>query len=269
MNKTSKLSNPKKFRGERRFRTILLCGLFLSAFSALTPFSAAQTDRHILIEQTDIRARGPGYEVGKRNPRLQPILFKLPENTVVEIAGPAGFEANSDNPGLFGLRQGDAYRFKLTNIPFAEGRELYPTLELLSTLSPPAGYEADFPIPVELSQEDIDNALNGNLVTRVVFLEPPHNAIPVDSTVPQGDLLAESPASINPVALAESRGRVMAILRVGSRLPDKTAGLDSPFYFGLPPWEFPQKPKRPVGVPLNYPVQPKEETPSENNPESI
>ena len=153
---------------------LLFLPFFLTAYSP--PRLAGQEDRHILIEQTDPLARRPGFDIAPKNLPPQPILFTLPEGTLLEVAVPSGFLSNENGTNLFGLQQGEIYRFKITHLPYAEGRELYPTLELISRLTPPAGHETEFPIPVELSEEDIRLALDGHLVTRVVYLEPPRRS---------------------------------------------------------------------------------------------
>ncbi len=252
MDKTDNLRKEVSGALRQKRGVLLFCALLLLSAAGFTPCAAAMDERHVVIEQNDVRARRPGYDIGPKNLRQQPVFVRVPEGVLVEIASETGFMANSAVPNLFGLLQGEVYRFKLSHLPYAEGRELYPTLELLSTLTPPSGYETDFPIPIELSEEDIRMALEGNLVTRVVYLEPPHNAIPVDSTVRQGEILSEAPASADPVSFAKSRGRVMAILRLGSRIPDPQADL-SAFCFGYPAAAFPEKPSRPLGYPLNGP----------------
>ena len=232
---------------------LLFCALLLAPPAAVAPHAPGEDGRHVLIEETDVRARRAGFDIGSKNLAPQPVLLKTPEGVLVEIATESGFTASRSGANLFGLLQGEVYRFKFTHLPYAEGRELYPTLELLSTLTPPRGYETDFPIPVELTEEDIRMALDGNLVTRVVYLEPPHNAIPVDSTVLEGEISSEAPASVNPVALAKSRGRAMAILRIGSRIPD-TQTDPSAFCFGYPAVTFPERPNKPRGYMLGYPI---------------
>ncbi len=253
MNKTDKPD--KKFSEVfPSIRGILLfCGLLLMLAVSAAPPSWGDDAPHVLLEETDVRARRAGFDIGPKNLLPQPVQIETPEGVLGEIASETGFTANSSSPNFFGLLQGEVYRFKFTHLPYAEGRELYPTLELLSTLTPPRGYETDFPIPVELTGEDIRMALDGNLVTRVIYLEPPHNAIPVDSTVKQGEISSEAPPSINPVALAKSRGRVMAILRLGSRIPDADTDMRS-FCFGYPAFTFPERPNTPRGYMLGYPI---------------
>ena len=173
----------------------------------------------------------------------QPVAWKLPDGVRAGVAAPGGYvfnaklDAEARFPWLanaFALQPGRVYRFQLTDIPFNPDRALYPTLELIGRLNPPAGREWDFPIEIDLPQADLELALNGNLVTRVVFLENSENARPTDADRSTADLTVEVPNNYDPVAVAASKGRVLAILRVGSRAPVDLPNADNPFYFGLP-----------------------------------
>ena len=122
---------------------------------------------------------------------------------------------------------GFTYRLKLSGMPDFPGRTLYPTIELIDKLHPPAGLENDFPIPVSFAQDEIEEALAGRLVTKVVYLEQPQLA-------PPSEMRTESntyslPDKINLIAEADRRGRPMAIIRIGSRTPP-THGTDFGFY---------------------------------------
>ena len=177
--------------------------------------------------------------------RVQPVAWKLPKGVRAGIAAPGGYVFNAELaddarfPWLanaFALQPGRVYRFQLTDIPFNPNRALYPTLELIGRLNPPTGREWDFPIEIELPQADLELALQGNLVTRVVFLENSENARPTDADRSTADLTVEVPNNYDPVAVAASKGRVLAILRVGSRAPVDLPNVENPFYFGLPPF---------------------------------
>ncbi|MDO4586689.1 MAG: hypothetical protein Q4C95_05245 [Planctomycetia bacterium] len=163
---------------------------------------------------------------------FQPVRFNLPEGVEIAIAQTDGFINAESN--LFGLQLGKVYRLRLSNIPFYEGRELYPTLEMLNRMKTPEGRELEFPVQVEITQEDLELALKSCLVTRVVFLENSYNPIPIDSTLPVTRLSFDVNGSINPVSAAEQYGKVMAIFRMGSRIPLEIPAANSPFYFGLP-----------------------------------
>ncbi len=130
--------------------------------------------------------------------------------------------------GLVGLLVGSTYRFRIENIPYNEGRELYPTIRLLGRLNPPPGKETEFPIVVDLTQEDLELALAGKFVTRVVYLESPTSASPVRSD--ENRISQDVPQGSDPLAVAETLGRPIAVVRIGSRIPDPTAFFGSPTF---------------------------------------
>ena len=178
--------------------------------------------------------------------KTQPVAWRLPKGVRAGIAAPGGYVFNAAPDAAdgrdallanaFALQPGRVYRFQLTDIPFNPERSLYPTLELIGRLNPPAGREWDFPIEIDLPQADLELALQGNLVTRVVFLENSENARPTDADRSTADLTVEVPNNYDPVAVAASKGRVLAILRVGSRAPVDLPNAENSFYFGLPPF---------------------------------
>ena len=115
---------------------------------------------------------------------------------------------------------GYVYRFKLSNLPVlnAVGESLYPSIEVFGKLSPPAGLEKDFPIQVVVTQDDIELALTGRMVTRVIYLEDPRGDLPhLHTTTDQPSI--DVPRGQDPLRAAEQMGRPMAILRMGSRVP--------------------------------------------------
>ncbi len=59
------------------------------------------------------------------------------------------------------------------------GAEVYPTIEVINRLYPPRGQEFQFPIVAEFNLEDLQFALAGKMVTRVIYLENPNAAFPM------------------------------------------------------------------------------------------
>ena len=112
-------------------------------------------------------------------------------------------------------------------MPDLPGVEIYPTIEIIDRLHPPVGKKHDFPIPVYIDRDDIESAITGNLVTRVVYIEQPQLAAPfaLDSSTRVRTLL---PAQ-NVLAQADRYGRPAVIVRVGGRLPS-VHGERSAFY---------------------------------------
>jgi hypothetical protein len=129
------------------------------------------------------------------------------------------------------------YRLRVTRIPMHEGQEIYPTIEVIDRLYPPVGQAPRFAVPIELTQEDLELALAGNYVTRVIYLEDPEHVLPA---CPGGCCKEQAwfdagPGS-NPVEMADRLGRPMAILRIGGRVPDSRTGPDSQFLGHCPPF---------------------------------
>src|SRR5258708_13221892 len=85
---------------------------------------------------------------------------------------------------------------------------------------------------MEIAQDDIDQALQGKFVTRVIYVEDPHKAYPFRNE--NGQTWFDIEPGRNPLAVADELGRPVAILRMGGRVPDQ--GADPNFYFRSPSW---------------------------------
>ena len=70
-------------------------------------------------------------------------------------------------------RKGPSTGLKLTNIPGRPGVELYPTLEVGPTMPRTEAFLAHNAIPVQFTEEDFDQVLTGNFVTKVIYLPDP------------------------------------------------------------------------------------------------
>ncbi|MEM6468744.1 MAG: hypothetical protein AAF802_04190 [Planctomycetota bacterium] len=165
---------------------------------------------------------------------FQPVAFHGPEGVTFSMPEGGAF-AKGQEKLMAGLMVGAVYRFRVANIPDAIGAELYPTVELIGRLYPPAGLETSFPIPITLSQTDLENAMEGNLVTRVIYLEDPQSAAPLAKTNSDSRPI-DIPLNADAMATADSYGRPIAILRIGSKAPPRQTELQAPFYFGFPTW---------------------------------
>jgi hypothetical protein len=168
----------------------------------------------------------PGY--------FQPVEVTGPEGLVVETAESGDFANAQAGPVRIGLLIGSVYRLRVTGIPLHEGMDVYPTIEVIDRLYPPMGMEFQFAIPVELTQEELEMALDGKFVTRVIYLEDPQAAVPA-AQEPNDQPYFDVGEGENPLDLADGLGRPMAILRMGGRLPDVETGPDPAFMYGSPP----------------------------------
>ncbi|MDD3469385.1 MAG: hypothetical protein PHE53_05315 [Thermoguttaceae bacterium] len=134
-----------------------------------------------------------------------------------------------------GLSVGNVYRFRVGNIPYHPDAELYPTIELFDRLYTPAALQGRFAIPVELTQNDLDLAIAGKLVTRIIYLEDSRTALPVsDAARGEADGAFDLKPDDNPMAIADLFGKPLAILRIGGRRPVHTEAPDLAFTFGAP-----------------------------------
>jgi hypothetical protein len=185
----------------------------------------------------------PGY--------FQPVEIRVPQGAMISTVREGGFDDPQPTEALIGMLIGEVYRMQITNIPGREGMEVYPTIEVINRLYPPLGQEPKFPVPVDLTQEELEMALDGKFVTRVIYLEDPDNALPVAED-PMQQSYFEAAVHENPLDVADRLGRPMAILRMGARLPDAT-GPDQKFLYGSPPllkFRMPEQIDAPAVIPV-------------------
>jgi len=165
---------------------------------------------------------------------FQPVEIKAPAGVSISLAVENQFGPAQEAPRRVGLLIGSVYRLRVTNIPIpqAEGMEIFPTIEIIDRTYAPADQQVRFAIPVEIALPDMVLALQGKYVTRVIYLEDPHNALPARSNDVQSWF--EVAPGRDPLAVADELGRPVAILRLGARVPNQ--GPDPNFYFGSPAW---------------------------------
>ena len=97
--------------------------------------------------------------------------------------------------------------------------EIFPTVELIDRLYPPPGLALRFPIPIELTQDELELAARGAFVTRVIYVEDPQQALPVAQRRDSEQPWIEAPPGEDPLVTADRFGRPVAILRIGGRVP--------------------------------------------------
>ena len=153
-------------------------------------------------------------------PKVQ-VLFNQPESMQIlyDVIGDNTFTSDPlVVPGRLAFPQGGIYRLKLTNMlgPNLTGVELYPTLEIAMSTPRTAAYLAHNAVPIQFSDEDFDQALASNFVTKVLYLPDPEF---------QGDALAgvdtlvstRLEPGLDPIIEADRRGSILAILRLGNK----------------------------------------------------
>ncbi len=119
-------------------------------------------------------------------------------------------------PAQFDFAQGAIYRLKLTNIPGRQGKELYPTLEIAPTMARTQAFLAHNSIPIEFTDNDFDQVLSGNFITKVIYLPNPEFQGLAMAGV--GTLVnTQLEPGVDPIAEASNRGAILAIIRMGNK----------------------------------------------------
>jgi uncharacterized repeat protein (TIGR01451 family) len=153
---------------------------------------------------------------------FQPVRIRAPEGARIALALEDGIQ-NSGNELVVGLNIGPVYRLQVGDIPNHPGLELYPTVEVIDRLYPPPCLALRFPIPVELTSDELDKAATGSFITRVIYVEDPHTALPVAEKASGEQRWVEAPPGEDPLVTADGRGRPVAIVRIGGRTSNAAA----------------------------------------------
>jgi hypothetical protein len=119
-------------------------------------------------------------------------------------------------PARSNFPQGAVYRLKLTDLPGRPGVELYPTVEVAPVVARTEAYLAHNAIPVQFTEEDLDQVLSGNFVTKVIFLpDPEHQELAVAGV--QELVSTRLDPGQDPIIEADRQGAIMAIVRIGNK----------------------------------------------------
>lgn len=219
-------------------RTLLAAGLLSTPFASTL---AAQDyplrldpvpGRYTPVDQREVPGKVGQWQLIAKpslNGYFQPVRVLLPTQGLVSFYTPESTQpVLTQGPAQAAMLVGHVYRFQVTGLAEFPGLELYPSLELIDRMHPPAGREQEFPIPVEITLAEIKAVGEGRMVTKVIYLESPR--LPSTDPVEPGRLLTyDAPASSNLLDSAGQLGRPMAILRMGGRVPDPRNPQDEMF----------------------------------------
>lgn len=129
-------------------------------------------------------------------------------------------------PARYNFIQGATYRLKLTGIPGREGLVLYPSLHIYPARPTSESYLAHNSVPIQITDEDLDQIQTNNFVTKVIYLP---DARFQDLAAGVEELVSTRlPAGADPVEVAERRGTIMAVVRVGNmdlEMPGQPGGV--------------------------------------------
>ena len=143
------------------------------------------------------------------------VMFAKPDGMQVryDVGGGSGFDSEPIvSPGRHNFPQGGIYRLKLTNIPGRDGVELYPTIEIGVSTRRSEAFLAHNAIPMQFTEEDFDQVLSGNFVTKVIYLPDPEFqelALAGVETLVSTRL----DPGMDPIVEADRRGAILAIIR--------------------------------------------------------
>ncbi len=157
------------------------------------------------------------------------VKFVGPEGMMVswDVSAPGQFDSDPlICPGRYNFPQGATYRLRLTNIPSRPGVELYPTLEVGPTMPRTTAFIDHNTVPFQITEEDFDQVLSGNFVTKVIYLPDPEYQ---DLALAGVDTLVSTrlDPGVDPIEEADRRGSILAIIRIGNkdfRVPSDMGG---------------------------------------------
>jgi len=194
---------------------------------------------------------------------FQPVEITAPSGVMISLAEEGRFSDPQPAPVRAGLLVGQVYRLCAINLAFQPGVEVFPTIEVIDRLYAPQGQETRFPVHIDIPREDLEMAAQGKFVTRVVYVENPGAALPVQGSATEQSWFDVAPG-MDPLAVADTLGRPIAIVRLGGRVPDHNVGPDMSFLFGCPPvLKLPPRPSVPTPQ-----TPPKEQVQPDNSPAS-
>jgi uncharacterized repeat protein (TIGR01451 family) len=191
-----------------------------------TPAQASPAPPGTAVAGPGANAGGPALAppgVALLEPDVQVVRFQGPLGLTVEVLSPAPMPVPAGDGGgiiTVGLKRGVGYRLRLSGIPERPGRELYPVIEIVGHLHRPEGIDpGKYPIRVVFNQDDLDDTgEKSRLVTKIIYLEDPDQAIPFHLPKDQITALTLNPTE-SPLQVAQALGRPVAIVRMGVRTP--------------------------------------------------
>jgi hypothetical protein len=166
---------------------------------------------------------GPGIMTYETTPpatgQTSQIVFVGPEGMMVswDVSMPGQFDSEPlICPGRYNFPQAAIYRLRLSNIPGRPGIELYPTLEVGPAMPRTEAFLAHNAIPVQATEEDLDQVLSGNFVTKVIYLPDPDFQ---DLALAGVETLVSTrlDPGVDPIIEADRRGAILAIFRLGNK----------------------------------------------------
>ena len=166
---------------------------------------------------------------------FQPVEIKAPPGVSISLAVANQFGPPQQAPRRVGLLIGSVYRLRVTNIPFRRPKGWKSSPRSRSSIGPmpPRISKSASRFPWRSPQQDIELAMQGKYVTRVIYLEDPHNALSDArrATASRGSTCRRAAIRWRWPTSWAGRWRSSAL---APACP--TQGPDPNFFFGSPPW---------------------------------
>ena len=181
-----------------------------------------------MLAQPGPMVGGPGPGVLMMGPGAAPAMMPpaVQRTSQVRFLGPEGMsvgwqigDAFAENqlmaPDRYNFLQGATYRLKLANVPGREGLVLYPSLHVYPTHPTTAAYIEHNALPLRITDEDLDQVETNNFVTKVIYLpDSKHQELAIAGV--EELVSTRLGPGLDPVAEADRRGTIMAVLRMGN-----------------------------------------------------
>lgn len=203
---TSSLSGPRRTGSVSRAK-----------ISSLSPGVSGS----VVIEQAPVVASATSASV-----RVQ-VAFQQPRGAHVRVQTPDRKELPLVIPGRIPATTNSHIAFHLSKISSHRGAELTGSVQIPPASAPTKQFLQHSSIAIRFTVEDIDHAISGRLVTRVLYLPTGERDL--------NDLASVAPLrnerldpGVDPLGHARSRGFVVAIVRLGNRSKPPVSGRYQP-----------------------------------------
>jgi hypothetical protein len=160
-------------------QTMIVRGVVILLGFLTTSSAVAQSPQHFPLDH-----RVPPGVLSHFHSIAEPCLYDSPQPVRVTLPGEGrvaflGVEEEAQPaPAQATLLVGHVYRIRISDLPGMPGVELYPTIELVHRLHPPAELADEFPVPIDITADEIASVLEDRMVTKVIYLERPDLAAP-------------------------------------------------------------------------------------------
>lgn len=164
---------------------------------------------------------------------LQALAGAKPSTVQLKLTGPEGaqlewpIETTNDLapdalryvvPATIDATSGKSVTCPISKLPGRPELILFASLEVAQISRHTSAYVQHNAIPLQITEEDIDQAVLGNFVAKVVFLPSPQFQDRVVAGV-ETLITTRLDPGVDPVLEAQKQGHILAVLRLGNRQP--------------------------------------------------